>query len=66
MKRKISKPSDYPALECPDCGKLTKCNGIAKDGGAMYRCRVWHGGNGQSFSWWIDRDGNLRFGKSYA
>jgi len=68
MTRRKPKPSDYPALECPNCGKPTKCVDIARDGGAKYRCRNKdaHGGNGGTFSWWIDTNGDIRFGRAYG
>lgn len=49
-------------LECPECGRMTRCGGLRRDGGGSYRCLNVKGhANFWPISFFINGDGELFF-----
>lgn len=51
--------SNYPALECPMCGKERKPLSLNKDGSVTYTCAPDHVNHGSRYTWRIAADGTL-------
>lgn len=50
---------DYPALDCPLCGKERRPTAVNKDGSVRYRCKPDHINHGNTYTWRILKDGSL-------
>lgn len=51
--------SNYPALECPMCGRERKPRSLNKDGSVTYSCAPDHVNHGSQYTWRIAVDGTL-------
>lgn len=50
---------NYPALECPLCGRERKPRSLNKDGSVTYSCPPDHVNHGSQYTWRIAADGTL-------
>lgn len=50
---------NYPALECPLCGKARKPRTLNKDRSVTYSCAPDHVNHGSQYTWRIAADGTL-------
>lgn len=59
MTTTVETKNDYPSLECPICGRMTKPRSLNQNGSATYSCPPDHEKHGQRYTWRIAVTGEL-------
>jgi len=59
MSKARGSKSDYPALECPLCGRERNPLRLNGDGSVTYSCPPDHKNHGNTYKWRIAADGSL-------